>query len=88
MYSEAYIDIQSVYVVQLLCCSDEANFNAIELIYKRERLNVWGHSNVTNTVVTMETHRSDKSVLAFIDILSGTNKSMGLSTVSQQKLKK
>ena len=40
------------------CHSDEAKFNAIELIYMGERSNVHGYNNVTNTVVTMETHRA------------------------------
>ena len=46
-YSEAYIEIRSVYVIQPLLCSDEAKFTVIELIYKEERLNVQGYNNVT-----------------------------------------
>ena len=68
--SEAYINIRSIYVVWVLCCSDEAKFNAIELIYKGDRSNVQGYNNVTNTVVTMETPQGMMLKNLFLPLLT------------------
>ena len=89
-YSEAYINIRSIYVVWVLCYSDEAKFNAIELIYEGDRSNVQGYNNVTNTVVTMETHRAWcwQICSCLYWHFSSTSKSMGLSPISQQTLKR